>query len=125
MNQQVSIRENREPSATQRIQYVIPRVDLHHETDSYRLEVEMPGVDKSGVEVTVDDGKLTLTGRKQALQREGKAVYRERGTADYRRVFDLDPSIDTASIRANLEQGLLTLTLQKAEAAKPRRIEVN
>ncbi len=51
-------------------------------------------------------------------------VYRESRPLDYRRVFDLDPSIDTGRITAKMEQGILTLTLPKAEQVKPRRIQV-
>jgi HSP20 family protein len=108
-----------------RVEFVTPRANLHHDGDSYTLEIEMPGVGKEGVEVTVDDGKLTLTGHRTDGETPGRAVYSERGQASYRRVFDLDPSIDAAKITAGIEQGLLTVRLVKAEAAKPRKIKVS
>lgn len=85
----------------------------------------MPGVDKQGVEVTVDDGKLTLIGHRKAWESPGRPVYTERREASFRRVFDLDPSIDAEKISAQIEQGLLTVQLHKAESAKPRKIQVS
>jgi HSP20 family protein len=55
----------------------------------------------------------------------GNPLFRERALADYRRVFELDPAIDTARITAKMEQGVLTTTLPKSEAVKPRKITVD
>ncbi len=66
----------------------------------------------------------SLTGRREASITTATAVYREINTAPYRSVFDLDPSIDTQGIAASMEQGLLTVRLPRAEAAKPRKIEI-
>lgn len=116
----------REPAAAaKRIEFATPPVNLHQDADGYILEVEMPGVAKDGVEVTVEDGKLTLTGHRGSAEEPGHAVYRESARADYRRVFDLDPGIDAQKITAKIEQGLLTLRLQKTEAVKPRKIAVS
>lgn len=104
--------------------FVVPAVNIHQNADGYSLEVEMPGVSKSGVEVTFEDGKLTLTGHRANGTGGESPVYRESAEADYRRVFDLDPSIDSSRIEASIEQGLLTVRLPKAESAKPRRIAV-
>lgn len=112
-------------STGSRIEYATPRADLHQDSDGYTLELEMPGVSKSGVEVTVEDGKLTLIGRRAAVEAPGRALHREGAVTDYRRVFDLDPSIDTDKVTASIEQGVLTVHLAKAEAVKPRRITVN
>jgi HSP20 family protein len=107
----------------QREEYILPAVNIHQDAEGYTLEVEMPGVPKSGVEVTFEDGKLALVGRRERGAGES-CTYRESSDADYRRVFDLDPTIDTARIEATIEQGLLTVRLPRAEAAKPRRITV-
>ncbi len=101
-----------------------PRVNIHQDPDGYTLEADMPGVGKSGVEVTFEDGKLALTGRRTLHEESGNSIHRESSDADYRRVFDLDPSIDSSRIEASIEQGLLTVRLPKAESSKPRRIEV-
>jgi HSP20 family protein len=111
--------------AGQRVEYFTPVVNLHQDADGFTLEVEMPGVGKQGVEVTVEDGKLILGGHRTAASNDfGQALYRERKMGEYRRVFDLDPSIDTARISARIEQGLLTVHLPKTEAVKPRKITV-
>ena len=111
--------------AGQRVEYFSPVVNLHQDADGFTLEVEMPGVGKQGVEVTVEDGKLILGGHRTAAASDfGRAVYRERRMGEYRRVFDLDPSIDAARISARIEQGLLTVHLPKTEAVKPRKITV-
>lgn len=85
----------------------------------------MPGVGKEGVDITAGDGKLVIVGHRSAGETPGKAVYRERSVHGYRRVFDLDPSIDTGSIEAHAEQGLLSVRLKKSESAKPRKIAVS
>ena len=108
----------------QRVEYFTPRVNLHQDADGYTLEVEMPGVNKQGVEITVEDGKLVLGGLQPAPGEFGRSVHRERRAGEYRRVFDLDPSIDATKITARIEQGLLTVHLPKAEAVKPRKITV-
>ena len=109
---------------TGRVAYATPRVNLHQTADIYTLEVEMPGVSKDGVDVSVDDGQLVVTGTRASVEHPGRPVYRERVATAYRRVFDLDPSIDSTKIAARLEQGLLTINLQKVEAVKPRKIAV-
>jgi HSP20 family protein len=108
----------------QRVEYFTPLVDLHQDAEGYTLEVEMPGVNKQGVEITVEDGKLILSGRRPVPGNFGRSVHRERKVGEYRRVFDLDPSIDATKISAHVEQGLLTVHLPKAEAVKPRKITV-
>jgi HSP20 family protein len=104
---------------------LVPAVNIHQDSEGYLLEVEIPGVAKDGVEVSFEDGKLILIGRKKPSEAAGKAVYQEIPRADYRRVFDLDPSIDASRIEATVNQGLLKVRLPKAEAAKPRRIDVS
>jgi HSP20 family protein len=108
----------------QRVEYFTPLVNLHQDADGYSLEVEMPGVNKQGVEITVEDGKLIIGGHRSLGKDFGQAVYRERKPGEYRRVFDLDPSIDGSKISASMEQGLLKVHLPRVEAAKPRKIAV-
>ena len=107
------------------LQYSLPAADLHHSAGTYLLEVELPGVAKSGIELSVEDGQLHITGRRANPAPEGKTLHREIAHADFRRVFDLDPTLDTSSIQADLDQGLLKIRLKKAEAHKPRKISVN
>jgi len=102
-----------------------PPVNIHQDKDGFTLVVEMPGVSKSGVEVTFEEGKLVISGNLDAAPAREGAVYREISDATYRRVFDLDPSIDAAGIVAAIEQGVLSVRLPKAEGAKPRKITVS
>ena len=84
----------------------------------------MPGVDKSGLEITVDNGELTILGHRNVGETSGEPVYREIRQNGFRRVYELDPAIDTTKITARIDQGVLTLTLPKAESVKPRKITV-
>jgi len=106
------------------IQYVTPLADVESTKESYTIHAEMPGVDKSGLELTVDNGELTIVGHRQVEQFSGEPVYREIRQTDFRRVYELDPAIDTTLIAARIDQGVLTLTLPKAESVKPRKITV-
>ena len=107
----------------ERIRYVTPTVAICEDADGYTIEAEMPGVTKEGVHITVDNGELLFTGSK-APQPAGQRLYGETVRADYRRVFDLDPSVDTDHITARMDQGVLVLRLPKAPDKKPRRITI-
>ena len=107
------------------MQYVTPLVDVESNQEGYTIRAEMPGVDKSGLEITVDNGELTILGHRRTAQVSGEPVYREIRNNEFRRVYELDPAIDTAKISARIEQGVLTLTLPKAETVKPRKISVD
>jgi HSP20 family protein len=105
--------------------YLTPLANIVETKDAYVVEAELPGVGKDGLEVTVENGELTIVGRRGAYTGSGKTLYRESRSRDYRRVFEIDSSIDTTRIGAKIEQGVLTLSLPKAEAVKPRKIVVN
>ena len=102
----------------------VPQADIREEHDAYILELEMPGVSKSGIEITVEANELTLVGHRSDPEIKGEALYQESRRCDYRRSFEIDPSIDTNKIVAKIEQGVLKLTLPKAETLKPRKIKV-
>jgi HSP20 family protein len=108
-----------------RVEYVTPPANILETKDGYVMEAEMPGVSKDGLEVTVENGELTIFGHRVVAELKGREVYRESRHFDYRRSFELDPSIDTSKITAKIDQGVLTLHLPKAEAVKPRKIAVN
>jgi HSP20 family protein len=104
--------------------YLAPEVNIFETRDAYVLEAEMPGVNKEGIEITLEGNVLTLVGHRSDEVVKGQAVYRESRLADYRRVFELDPVIDAEKINARVDQGVLTLTLPKSERVKPRKITV-
>jgi HSP20 family protein len=104
--------------------FATPLVDIESTQDGYVLYAEMPGVSKDGIEVTVENGDLLIIGHRRPLEVSGELIYRESRPYDFRRVYELDPSIDTSRISARIENGLLIVNLPKAEKVKPRRIEV-
>ncbi|PYJ05766.1 MAG: heat-shock protein Hsp20 [Verrucomicrobia bacterium] len=106
-------------------EFVSPEVNIFETKDGYVLEAEMPGVSKEGLEITLEGNEITIVGHRHAEPVSGNALLRERRELDYRRVFELDPAIDTAKVSAKIEQGLLTLTLPKSERVKPRKIAVD
>lgn len=111
-------------NGTNRVNYLTPLANILESKDGYVLEAEMPGVNKDGLEITVENGELTIVGRRAAVEARGRELYRESRATDFRRSFELDPSIDTTKISAKIDQGVLTLSLPKAEAVKPRKIAV-
>ena len=119
------VRENRNAVQRRAEQFVTPVASVVEDGDAYLLKVEMPGVNKEGLEISVENNELTITGRRDLAQIEGTLIHRESRTEDFRRVFELDPSIDTSKISARIDQGVLTLTLPKAEQVKPRKIAVS
>jgi len=113
------------PTATRENElWMAPEVDIHETADEYLLHAEMPGVRKDGLEVTVDNNQLTIEGRRTPAPAPGEVIFRESRDVNYRRVFELNPSVDASRIAAKVEQGLLTLRLPKAEQVKPKRISI-
>lgn len=104
--------------------YVSPQVNIFENKDGYVLEAEMPGVNKEGLEITLEGNEMAIVGHRHLETPGGQTVFRESQQADFRRVFELDPAIDTAKINARIDQGILTLTLPKSEKVKPRKITV-
>lgn len=101
-----------------------PEVNIFETKDGYILEGDMPGVNKEGLEVTLEGNTLTIVGRRNEPAFGAPAVYRESRDGHFRRVFELDPAIDTSKISAKMEQGILKLHLPKADKVKPRKIRV-
>jgi len=107
------------------VEYIAPDVNIFETKDGYVLEAEMPGVSKDGLEIMLEGKELTIQGRRNLEPLAGERLFCECPRADYRRVFELDPAIDTSRISAKMEQGILILTLPKSEAVKPRKIKID
>jgi HSP20 family protein len=122
-----TVQTDQRPAANARPEraYVSPEVNIFESKDGYVLEAEMPGVNKEGLEILLEGSEITLVGHRHNEAVAGEPLFRERSLADYRRVFELDPAIDTARITATMDQGVLTLTLPKSERVKPRKITVD
>ena len=115
----------RETDARQTEQFVAPVASVLENGDGYLLQVEMPGVNKEGLEISTEGNELTITGRRSLPTIDGALVHQESRSENFRRTFEIDPSIDVNKINAKIEQGLLTLTLPKADHVKPRKIAVS
>jgi HSP20 family protein len=116
--------QERQETSTRAKRFVTPPVNIFESKDGYVLEAEMPGVTKEGLEITLEGNELIIVGHRQDEAVNAEAVYRESRPVDYRRAFELDPTIDTAKINAKMEQGVLTLHLPKMEKVKPRKIAI-
>ena len=104
--------------------YLTPEVDIRETKDGYILEADMPGVNKEGLELTLEGNVLTITGHRHQETPKGNLLYRESHPYHFRRVFELDPAIDAGKINARMDQGILVISLPKAEQVKPRKITV-
>lgn len=122
------VRENRSNASSNgeraAEQFIAPAATVLENADGYTLEVEMPGVSKENLEMWVENNELTILGRRSMLSVEGTLLHRESRQENFRRAFELDPSIDAEKISAKIEQGVVTLMLPKAEQVKPRKIAV-
>lgn len=124
MNNLVGNTDQRQEVAARQSQelYITPLVDVQSTPESVVLRAEMAGVNKGGVEISVENGNLIILGHRQALNVSGDPIYLERRPVHYRRVYELDPSIDTDKITARVEDGILAVTLPKSEKVKPKKI---
>ena len=103
--------------------YSAPPVDIYETADGLVVVADLPGVQKGGLEVRVEDDVLTIKGHPN-VPVSGDEVYREYTLRDFFRQFELTDRVNQDGISANLQHGVLTLTLPKAEKTKPRRIPV-
>ena len=104
-----------------------PAVDIKETSEAFNIEAELPGMTKDDVKVTVQDGVLSIQGeRKHEEETKDKKHHRiERVYGSFLRRFTLPENVDENSIRANFKDGILSLTLTKAEPAEPKAIEVD
>ena len=127
--QELQVQQKRElekkQEATVPARFFVPTTDIFETEQALSLIVEMPGVDKSKVDVSVEDGVLTIQGQIDFSKYEGmQPIYTEYNIGHYRRSFSLSNKIAQDKIAAEMQDGVLTLVLPKAEEAKPRRISV-
>lgn len=102
----------------------VPQVDILEESDGITLRADLPGVKKEQVTIDVQEGILTLTATSNPVPADWQPVYSEYRVGGYSRRFTLGEHIDQSKITANMENGVLTLVLPKAEAARPRKISI-
>ena len=101
-------------------------VDVREDEDRYTIEANLPGVDKEAVEVTFEDGLLTIQAESRHDEQRQEADFhvRERQVGKFSRAFRLPNEADPEKVNARLADGVLTVTVEKTEAQKPRKIAV-
>ena len=92
---------------------------------SIMLRIEMPGVNKDGLDINIENDELRIAGRRPVEKINGSYIVHERPIGDFYHSFTLDVTVDRDNVKANLENGVLNLTLGLREEAKPRMIEVH
>lgn len=94
------------------------------EKESVMLKLEMPGVTRDDIEITVDGDKLNVQGHRAPMPESARYVVRERQHGDFAHSFTIDDTIDRTKIDAGMENGVLTIQLHIREEEKPRKITV-
>lgn len=105
---------------------VFPLVNVAEDKDSYQVRAELPGLRAEDMDISVTGKNLAITGERKILPETKEAKYhrREREAGKFSRVLALPGEVDNDKVEARLTDGILTVVLPKAEAAKPRQISV-
>jgi HSP20 family molecular chaperone IbpA len=127
--QELQVQQKRElekkQEATIPARIYVPPTDIFETEQALTIVAEMPGVEKAKVDVSVEDGVLTIQGQIDfSKYQDLRPVYTEYNVGHYRRSFSLSNRIDQNRISAEMNDGVLTLVLPKAEEAKPRRVAI-
>ena len=128
--QEVAPREKRELSAaeerTEAGKFFSPYTDIHETEQVVVVSMEMPGVDKSSIDIRLDKGVLTVKGTIDSAKYESlRPIYSEFNVGNFVRTFTVSTKIDSARITATVADGVLTVELPKAAEALAKRISVN
>lgn len=103
-----------------------PAVDVYQSTDNITAVVELPGMRKEDIDISLHDGTLTISGERTRESTNGdKAERTERYVGTFRRSIALPTNVDPNKVNATYRDGILTVTLPKAEEAKPKQIQVS
>jgi len=116
--EETAVAETREQSRV-----LVPAADIFEVDDGLAVVVDLPGVDKSDLDVRVDDNTLTISG-KAKTETPGQILHREYELLNYFRQFVLNDEVDQEKIKADMKNGVLTVYLPNAEKAKPKQITV-
>jgi HSP20 family protein len=113
------------PERIEEATYFTPLVDIVEKDDSFIFKADLPGVRADQVDISYDDGVVTLSAKVEPRQPQGvKYIWQEYGVGPFYRQFILRSPVDAAGIQASLQNGELTLTIPKEESAKTRKIAV-
>ena len=106
--------------------YYLPNTDIYETEDALTVVMEVPGVEKKNIDINLENDVLRVEGRIDFGKYEGfEPLYTEYNVGHFSRAFTLSRKIDQQQISAQLEHGVLRLTLQKAAEARPRQIAIN
>jgi len=128
--QQVALQEKKElkpeEERTEAGRFFSPYTDIHETAEAVIVSMEMPGVDKSAIDIRLDKGVLTVKGTVDAGRYDAlRPIYAEYNVGNFVRTFTVSTKIDSAAISASVADGVLTVTLPKAAEAVAKRIAVN
>ncbi|NBW96464.1 MAG: Hsp20/alpha crystallin family protein [Planctomycetia bacterium] len=101
-----------------------PNVDICDRGSEVLIVADVPGATAEGIDVTFEDGVLSIHARVPAREPSGRAVRQEYGIGDYRRSFRLGDDFDTSQIAADYRDGVLTIHVPRLAAVRPRKVEV-
>ena len=104
-----------------------PAFDVYEDKDNFTVKAELPGMKREDINVSLHDGNLIVSGERQSeTKTEGTEIYRaERFFGKFQRAVALPATVAADKVKAAYKDGVLTITLPKAEEAKPKQIEVN
>lgn len=104
-----------------------PPADIKETEEALVVQVELPGLQKDEINISLESGILTVGGERRFIKDDSKENFHrlERSHGKFSRSFRLPRNIETQQVKANFENGLLTLELPKTEETKPRQIEIN
>ncbi|MFD7973710.1 Hsp20/alpha crystallin family protein [Streptomyces clavifer] len=101
-----------------------PLADLHETDNAYVLEAELPGIEREDIEIEVSDRELRIAGKHKEREREGVLRHSTRRTGHFECRAQLPTDLKAEEVTAALSDGVLTVTVPKAQAAKPHRVEI-
>ena len=104
----------------------VPKIDISENETGFEVRAEVPGIDKKDIDITLSEGLLTIKGEKKSESEEKNERYhrRESTYGSFSRSFQLSSDVENEGIEANYKDGVLRISLPKAEAATPKKIEV-
>jgi len=128
-DKELQVREKKElvskEEKTAPARYYVPTTDIYETADALTVVMELPGVEKEDVDVKLEEDVLRVEARIDFSKYEGlEPLYTEYNVGHFARSFTLSDRIDQQEIAAQLDDGVLTLTLKKAKAAQPRKIAI-
>lgn len=128
-DKELQVREKKElvskEEKTAPARYYVPTTDIYETADALTVVMELPGVEKKDVDIKLEEDVLRVEARIDFSKYEGlEPLYTEYNVGHFVRSFTLSDRIDQQEIAAQLDDGVLTLTLRKAKAARPRKIAI-